>query len=304
MVQVLWHQGGFGHEVYVNGSLFFTHYGGSMGSGPVGEFVGDVLRVDLRSLGDLRADSYAVFYSRGALCRSPLAALGWAAAVGLDAGEAGALLRGFGLSVRRVDRGDGVVRFVLSNGSVVSVPVFFEVQSNGTGLFVVGNPSCGNVTYLAVLKFSRGGVSGVLRFNLTVPALDAVVVSPAVFRGVDGVSEASLFLYAPAGTYSLGNFSVSFDKPRLVAGNRSVLLWPLHAVFLPPEAKRLVDAVDWCNKAFWDAFDKVADPYDYSLLGEVALTVVPVGRIVGFFGKWLARGGQGAWGDRRLDLRC
>ncbi|MGC9052197.1 MAG: hypothetical protein ACP5J3_14860, partial [Pyrobaculum sp.] len=149
------------------------------------------------------------------------------------------------------------------------------------------------MTYLAVLKFSRGGVSGVLRFNLTVPALDAVVVSPAVFRGVDGVSEASLFLYAPAGTYSLGNFSVSFDKPRLVAGNRSVLLRPLHAVFLPPEAKRLVDAVDWCNKAFWDAFDKAADPYDYSLLGDVALTVVPVGRIVGFFGKWLARGARG-----------
>jgi hypothetical protein len=63
-------------------------------------------------------------------------------------------------------------------------------------------------------------------------------------------------------------------------------------VFLPPEAKRLVDTVGWCNSAFWRAFDEVADPYDYSLLGDVAITVIPVGRIAGFFGKYLSRGAE------------
>lgn len=291
VVEVLWHQGGFGHKVYVNGSLFFTHYGGSSGGGPVGEFPGAVLRLDLRSLGDSRADSYAVFFSPYArLCSGVLARLGWAAAVGLEVGEVNALLEG--VSVRRIDRGDGFVRFVLSNGSVVSVPVFFEVQSSGTGLFVVGNPSCVNVTYVAVLRFSKGGVRGELRFNLTVPPLDAVVFAPAVFRGGEEVSEVSLFLYAPAGTYTLGNFSVSFDRPRFVAGNQSVLLRPLHAVFLPPEVRRLVDAVSWCNSAFWRAFDEVADPYDYSLLGDAALAAMPVGKIAGFFGRWIVRGGK------------
>ena len=300
VVRVLWHQGGFTHWVYVNESLFFTHYGGSVGGGPRGVFPGEVLRLELRSSGDSRADSYAVFFSpsawRGLWCSGPLARLGWAAAVGLNVGEVNALLEGSGLSVRRVDRRDGVIRFVLSNGSVVSVPVFFEAQSNGTGFFVVGNPSCVDVTYVAVVKFTRSGVSGELRFNLTVSPLDAVALAPAVFRGGDGESEASLFLYVSPGVYELGNFSVVFDRERLVAGNRSVLLRWLHAVFLPPETRRLVDAAGWCNSEFWRAFDEAADPYDYSLLGDVALTVVPLGKLAGFFGKVFARGAEAAGG--------
>ncbi|MEM3836187.1 hypothetical protein [Pyrobaculum sp.] len=290
VVQVLWHQGGFTHWVYVNGSLFFTHFGGSVGGGPSGEFFGEVLRVDLKSSGDPRADSYAVFYSPGYACRSLFGLLGWAAVHGLDAGEASGLLRSFGysLSVKRVDRRDGVVLFFLSNGSVVEVPVFFEVQSNGTGLFVVGNPSCVNATYVAVVRLSGG--RGVLNFSLSVGAWDAVLAAPAVWRGEEAKYDVSLFLYAPPGAYSLGNFSVSFDKPRLVAGNRSIVMRPLHAVFLPLETRRLVDAYGPCNEAFWKAFDEVADPYDYSLLGDVALTVIPVGRIAGFFGKLLGVG--------------
>ena len=290
VVQVLWHQGGFSHWIYVNGSLFFVHSGGSMGGGPSGEFFGEVLRIELKSSGDPAADSYAVFYSPGYVCRSLLGLLGWAAVHGLDAGEASGLLRSFGysLSVKRVDRGDGAVSFFFSNGSVVEVPVFFEVQSNGTGLFFVGNPSCVNATYVAVARFSRG--RGVLNFSLSVGAWDAAVAAPAVWRGGEERYEVSLFLYVPAGTYSLGNFSVSFDKPRLVAGNRSIVLRPLHAVFLPPEIRRLVDAYRPCNEAFWKAFDEVADPYDYSFLGDVALTVIPVGRVAGFFGRLLGFG--------------
>ncbi len=298
VVRVLWHQGGFTHWVYVNGSLFFTHYSGSAGGGPWEVFPGEVLRLELRSSGDSKADSYAVFFSpsawRGLWCSGPLARLGWAAAVGLDVREVNALLEGTGLSVSRVDRRDGAVRFVLSNGSVVSVPVLFEVQSNGTGFFMVGNPSCVDVTYVAVVRFSRGGVGGELHFNVTVSPLDAVVLAPVVFRGGDGESEASLFLYVSPGVYRLGNFSVAFDRERLVAGNRSVLLRWLHAVFLPPETRRLVDAVGWCNSEFWRAFDEVADPYDYSLIGDFALTVVPVGKLANFLGKVLARGASAA----------
>ena len=263
-------------------------------------FLGEVLRLELRSSGDSRANSYVVFFSPSAWrfmwCSSPTARLGWAAAVGLDVKEVNALLEGSGFSVRGIDRKDGVVCFVLANGSVVSVPVFFEVQSNGTGFFVVGNPSCVDVTYVAVVRFSKGGVKGEMRFNLTVSPLDAVVLAPAVFRSGDGESEASLFLYAPPGAYSLGNFSAVFDRERLVAGNRSILLRWLHAVFLPPEVRKLVDAVGWCNLEFWKAFDEVSDSYDYALLGDVALTVIPVGKLGGFFGKVLARGAETAGG--------
>jgi hypothetical protein len=219
----------------------------------------------------------------------------WAAVHGLNAGETNRLLSSFGLEpyVEEVQRRNApFVRFVLKNGSTVEVPVFFEVQSDGTGFFVVGNPSWVRVAYVAVARFSRGGVRGELRFNLSVSPLDAEVLAPAVFRGGDGEAEVSLFLYVPPGVYSLGNFSVVFERERLVAGNRSILLRWLHAVFLPPEAKRLVDAVGWCNSAFWRAFDEVADPYDYSLLGDVVITVIPVGRIAGLFGKYLSRGAE------------
>lgn len=211
---------------------------------------------------------------------------------GLDARETTQLLKafGFGVEVKGVDRRGGSVSFALSNGSVVAVPVFFEVQSNGTGLFVVGNPSFVNVTYIARAKFSKTGRE--LNFTLSVGAWDAALAAPAVWREEEAQYDVSLFLYIPAGAYSLGNFSVSFDKPRLVSGNRSVLLRPLHAVFLPPETKRLVDAYKPCNEAFWRGFDEVSDPYDYSLLGDVALTIIPVGRIVGFFGKLLGAGAR------------
>ena len=210
-------------------------------------------------------------------------------------GETNRLLSSFGLEpyVDKVERKNApFVRIVLKNGSTVEVPVFFEVQSDGTGFFVVGNPSWVDVAYMAVARFSRGGVRGELRFNLSMSPLDAEVLAPAVFRGGDGEAEVSLFLYVPPGVYELGNFSVVFEKERLVAGNRSILLRWLHAVFLPPEAKRLVDAVGWCNSAFWRAFDEVADPYDYSLLGDVAITVIPVGRLAGLFGKYLSRGAE------------
>ena len=218
--------------------------------------------------------------------------LAWAAVHGLNARETTQLLKafGFGVEVKGVDRRGGSVSFALSNGSVVAVPVFFEVQSNGTGLFVVGNPSFVNVTYIARAKFSKTGRE--LNFTLSVGAWDAALAAPAVWREEEAQYDVSLFLYIPAGAYSLGNFSVSFDKPRLVSGNRSVLLRPLHAVFLPPETKRLVDAYKPCNEAFWRGFDEVSDPYDYSLLGDVALTIIPVGRIVGFFGKLLGAGAR------------
>ncbi|MEM1599032.1 MAG: hypothetical protein QXI07_11060, partial [Pyrobaculum sp.] len=218
--------------------------------------------------------------------------LAWAAVHGLNVRETTRLLRSFGFDVvvERVDRRGGVVSFVLSNGSVVYVPVFFEVQSNGTGLFVVGNPSFVGVSYLAVVRF-KGEKEG-LEFNLSAAPLEGVVAVPVVMRQGDKEYEVSLFLYAPPGNYSLGNFSVVFNEPRLVAGNRSILLRPLHAVFLPAEVRRLVDAVDWCNRRFWRGFDEVSDSYDYALLGEVALTVIPVGRVAGLFGKLLGAGAR------------
>lgn len=121
VVQVLWHHGGFTHWVYVNGSLFFVHDGGSAGGGPSGEFFGEVLRIDLRSSGDPAADSYAVFYAVPKECLPYMDALAFAAVVGLDKNEASRLVP----SVASVSRERGVAAW---SGAVCAVPLVYDVQ--------------------------------------------------------------------------------------------------------------------------------------------------------------------------------
>ena len=127
VVRVLWGQGGFEHEVYVNGSLLYRKPPGYAGEpGVWGEYVGAALEVRLVSLGDSSADAAALF----TVFDRAHEALACAAALGLDAKETNGLLRHFGVSgeVVRVRRGDGGAAFVFRNGSVVSVPLVLDVD--------------------------------------------------------------------------------------------------------------------------------------------------------------------------------
>ncbi len=141
MVRVLWGQGGFGHEVYVNGSLLYRKSPGYAGEpGVWGEYVGVALEVRLVSLGDSRANAAALFTAFDWAHE----ALACAAALGLDVKETSGLLRHLGVSgeVERVRRGDGGAAFVFKNGSVVSVPLVLDVDVGQWGRFVLVNP-CG-----------------------------------------------------------------------------------------------------------------------------------------------------------------
>jgi hypothetical protein len=122
---------------------------------------------------------------------------------------------------------------VLKNGSAVEVPVLVEVQGDGEGVFMVGNPSFVSVSYIAKVRVR--GAGGVRQLSLSLGAGDGVLLYPVLWSRDGRERIVSMSIYVPAGTYSLGNFSVAFREERLVAENRSLLLRPIYAFFVPEE---------------------------------------------------------------------
>jgi len=225
--------------------------------------------------------------------------LRWAAVHGLDAGETNRLLSSFGLEpyVDEVQRRNApFVRFVLKNGSTVEVPVLVEVQGDGEGVFVVGNPSFVSVSYIAKVRVR--GAGGVRQLSLSLGAGDGVLLYPVLWSPDGRERIVSMSIYVPAGTYSLGNFSVAFREERLVAENRSLLLRPIYAFFVPEEVKKRAGAVPWCDREFWEGFESVADTYVGYFAADVALTIIPWGKVAGIFGKL----GVGGKFDKLWDL--
>jgi len=223
----------------------------------------------------------------------------WAAVHGLNAKETNRLLLSFGLEpyVEEVKRRNApFVRFVLKNGSTVEVPVLVEVQGDGEGVFIVGNPSFVSVSYIAKVRVK--GAGGVRQLSLSLGAGDGVLLYPVLWSPDGRERIVSMSIYAPAGTYSLGNFSVTFREERLVAENRSLLLRPIYAFFVPEEVKKRAEAVPWCDREFWGGFESVANAYVGYFATDVALTIIPWGKVVGIFGKL----GAGGKFDKLWDL--
>ena len=230
VVKVLWGQGGFGHEVYVNGSLLYRKPPGYAGEpGVWGEYVGTALEVRLVSLGDSRADAVALFTAFDRAHE----ALACAAALGLDAGETNGLLRHFGVSgeVVRVRRGDGGAAFVFRNGSVVSVPLVLDVDVGQWGRFVLVNPCGAAVNWtlrLYVDNRTLGSRPGG-RLAAEVPAdMASYSVAPVYVFGVAeeaGMYRVSYRLYVRPGVYDVWGYRVVVDKERLAAANGSIPNW-------------------------------------------------------------------------------
>ena len=201
-------------------ALCFLRTSGVCGGGPSGEFFGEVLRVDLKSSGDPRADSYAVFYAVPKECLPYMDVLAFAAVVGLDKKE----VSGLAPSVASVSRERGVVSFKLKSGAVCAVPLVYDVQMGYRGRFLLVNPS--NVSVSWVLELHVSNKSGRPRG----PALAAVPVrmEPFSVREVylfgaaleEGVYVVSYRLYAN-GTYSWGGYSFDVGEKRLVTQNGS-----------------------------------------------------------------------------------
>jgi hypothetical protein len=230
VVGVLWGQGGFGHEVYVNGSLLYRKPPGYAGEpGVWGEYVGAALEVRLVSLGDSRADAAALFTAFDRAHE----ALACAAALGLDAKETNGLLRHLGVSgeVVRVRRGDGGAAFVFSNGSVVSVPLVLDVDVGQWGRFVLVNPCGAAVNWtlrLYVDNRTLGSKPGG-RLAAEVPAdMASYSVAPVYVFGVAeeaGLYRVSYRLYVRPGVYDVWGYRVVVDKERLAAANGSIPNW-------------------------------------------------------------------------------
>ncbi|MFZ8837685.1 MAG: hypothetical protein ACO2PM_01870 [Pyrobaculum sp.] len=230
VVGVLWGQGGFGHEVYVNGSLLYRKPPGYAGEpGVWGEYVGVALEVRLVSLGDSRADAAALFTAFDWAHE----ALACAAALGLDAKETNGLLRHFGVSeeVVRVRRGDGGAAFVFRNGSVVSVPLVLDVDVGQWGRFVLVNP-CGaavNWTLRLYVDNKTLGSKPGGRLAAEVPAdMAPYSVAPVYVFGVAekaGMYRVSYRLYVRLGVYDVWGYRVEVNKERLAAANGSFANW-------------------------------------------------------------------------------
>ncbi len=90
---------------------------------------------------------------------------------------------------------------------------------------------------------------------------------------------------------------MAFREERLVAENRSLLLRPIYAFFVPEEVKKRAEAVPWCDREFWGGFESVANTYVGYFAADVALTIIPWGK-VGIFGKL----GAGGKFDKLWDL--
>jgi len=230
VVKVLWGQGGFGHEVYVNGSLLYRKPPGYAGEpGVWGEYVGTALEVRLVSLGDSRADAAALFTAFDRAHE----ALACAAALGLDAGETNGLLRHLGVSgeVVRVRRGDGGAAFVFRNGSVVSVPLVLDVDVGQWGRFVLVNPCGAAVNWtlrLYVDNRTLGSKPGG-RLAAEVSAdMTPYSVAPVYVFGVAekaGMYRVSYRLYVRPGVYDVWGYRVVVDRERLAAANGSIGNW-------------------------------------------------------------------------------
>ena len=230
VVGVLWGQGGFGHEVYVNGSLLYRKPPGYAGEpGVWGEYVGVALEVRLVSLGDSRADAAALFTAFDRVHE----ALACAAALGLDAGETNGLLRHLGVSgeVVRVRRGDGGAAFVFRNGSAVSVPLVLDVDVGWWGHFVLVNP-CGaavNWTLRLYVDNKTLGSRPGGRLAAEVPAdMASYSVAPVYVFGVAeeaGLYRVSYRLYVRPGVYDVWGYRVVVDRERLAAANGSFVNW-------------------------------------------------------------------------------
>ncbi|MEM1692463.1 MAG: hypothetical protein QXK45_07310, partial [Thermofilaceae archaeon] len=224
VVQVLWHQGGFAHWVYVNNSLFFAHASGSMGGGPSGEFYGEVLRIDLKSSGDSRADSYAVFYAVPKECFEHIDALAFAAAVGLDKREVSRLVP----SVASVSRERGVVAFKLNSGVVCALTLVYDVQVGHRGRFVLVNPSNVSVSWVLEIRISNksGRPRGPSAVSIPIRAEPYSVREVYLFGAAreEGLYVASYRLYAN-GTYNFDGYTFDVGERRLVTENGSVYLF-------------------------------------------------------------------------------
>jgi hypothetical protein len=230
VVRVLWGQGGFGHEVYVNGSLLYRKPPGYAGEpGVWGEYVGAALEVRLVSLGDSRADAAAFFTAFDRAHE----ALACAAALGLDAGETNGLLRHLGVSgeVVRVRRGDGGAAFVFRNGSAVSVPLVLDVDVGQWGRFVLVN-LCGaavNWTLRLYVDNKTLGSKPGGRLAAEVPAdMAPYSVAPVYVFGVAeeaGMYRVSYRLYVRPGVYDVWGYRVVVDRERLAAANGSIPNW-------------------------------------------------------------------------------
>jgi len=230
VVRVSWGQGGFGHEVYVNGSLLYRKPPGYAGEpGVWGEYVGTALEVRLVSLGDSRANA-AVLFTAFDRAHETLAC---AAALGLDARETNGLLRHFGVSgeVVRVRRGDGGAAFVFRNGSAVSIPLVLDVDVGQWGRFVLVNPCGAAVNWtlrLYVDNRTLGSKPGG-RPAAEVPAdMAPYSVAPVYVFGVAekaGMYRVSHRLYVRPGVYDVWGYRVVVDKERLAAANGSIPNW-------------------------------------------------------------------------------
>jgi hypothetical protein len=230
VVRVLWGQGGFGHEVYVNGSLLYRKPPGYAGEpGVWGEYVGTALEVRLVSLGDSRADAAALFTAFDRAHE----ALACAAALGLDAKETNGLLRHFGVSgeVVRVRRGDGGAAFVFRNGSAVSVPLVLDVDVGQWGRFVLVNP-CGAAVNWTLRLYADNKTLGSKpggRLAAEVPAdMAPYSVAPVYVFGVaeeSGLYRVSYRLYVRPGVYDVWGYRVVVDRERLAAANGSFANW-------------------------------------------------------------------------------
>jgi len=223
VVRVLYAQGGFGHEVYVNGSLLYRKPWGYVGEpGVSGSYVGRAIALRLVSLGDSRADSEVVFDV--GVVPEPLAC---AAAFGLGKREAELLV---GAELARVRRGAGAVAFVFKNGSVVAVPLVFEANAGPWGRLVLANP-CGVGVNWTVAVYVYNGTrprGRPLEISLSVPPYGVV---PLYFDGVAEVGGFYRFGYRvyATGVYRWGNYTFSVRRG-LVVENGSIVNWLWGAV--------------------------------------------------------------------------
>lgn len=230
VVQVLWGHGGFGHEVYVNGSLLYSKPPGYAGEpGVSAEYVGTAVEIKLVSLGDPQADAAALL---AAFDRAH-EALACAAALGLDAGETNGLLRHLGISgeVERVRRGDGGAAFLFTNGTVVAIPLVFDVNAGRWGRFVLVNPCGAAVNWtlrLYVDNRTLGSKPGG-RLAAEVPAdMAPYSVAPVYAFGVArkaGLYRISYRLYVRPGVYDIWGYRVEVKRERLVTANGSFVSW-------------------------------------------------------------------------------
>ncbi len=228
VVRVLWGQGGFSHEVYVNGSLLYRKPPGYAGEPGVSEeYVGVALEVRIVSLGDAGANA-AVFFTAFDPVHEALAC---AAALGLDAGEVNGLLRHLGLSseVERMRREGGGVVFLFKNGTSASIPLVFDVDVGQWGRFVLLNP-CGvsaNWTLrLYVDNKMLGSNPGGREAGNVVVDMAPYSVAPVYVFGVTkeaGLYHVSYRLYVRPGVYDVWGYRVEINKERLVTANGSIV---------------------------------------------------------------------------------